>query len=88
MEPVLRERFIKCLTVRNLILRQLCRSGLVIANEFCPGKSPVGASSSASMSLLRSFGHWRFGIYRDAAPMGLRKASRREVRGDTARQHR
>jgi len=27
------------------------------------------------MSLLRSFGFWRFAIYRDAAPMRLRKGS-------------
>ncbi len=65
-----REGFIKCITVRHLVC------GLVIANEFCPGNNPLGAASSASMSLLRSFGLWRFAIYKDFAPLGLRKASR------------
>jgi hypothetical protein len=65
------EGLIKFLTVRNLVLRQLRRSGLVVANGSQPAKSPVGAASSAAMSLLRSFSFWRAGIYKDAAPLGL-----------------
>src|SRR6266568_1469786 len=41
------------------------------ANGGHADKSSVGAASSASMSLLWSFGFWRFAIYRDAAPLGL-----------------
>jgi hypothetical protein len=44
------------------------------ANGSQPAKSPVGAASSASMPLLRSFGFLPFAIYKDAAPMGLGKA--------------
>src|SRR6266702_662134 len=39
------------------------------------GHSPVGAASSDSMPLLRSFGFSPFARYKAAAPLGLRKAS-------------
>src|SRR6266568_9173968 len=45
----------KFLTVRNLVLGQLHERGLFVTNRFHPAKSPVGAASSASMALLRSF---------------------------------
>ena len=54
-------------------IRQLRRSGLVVANESSPARGPVGAASSASMALLRSFGFWRFACYKYAAPLGLGK---------------
>ncbi len=55
-------------------MRQLRRSGLFVANRSHPAKSPVGATSSASMPLLRSFGFLPFALYKYAAPMGLKKA--------------
>src|SRR5713226_5306308 len=53
--------------------RQL-RSGLFVANGSHKAKSPVGAASSASMALLRSFADLPFAIYKYAAPLGLGKA--------------
>jgi hypothetical protein len=50
-------------------MRQLRRSGLFVANGSHPAKSPVGATSSASMPLLRSFGFLPFALYKYAAPM-------------------
>ncbi len=55
-------------------MRQLRRSGLFVANGSHPAKSPVGASRSASMPLLRSFVLLPFATYKYAAPMGLGKA--------------
>src|SRR6266700_6514 len=52
---------------------QLRRSDLFVANGSHPAKSPVGAASSASMPLLRSFGVLPFAIYKYAAPLGLGK---------------
>src|SRR6266568_9388861 len=66
--------------LRNLLasdddaMRQLRRSGLFVANGSHPAKSPVGATFSASMPLLRSFGFLPFALYKYAAPMGLKKA--------------
>ena len=53
---------------------ELRRSGLFVANGCHLAKSPVGAASSASMPLLRSFPFLPFAIYKYAAPMGLGKA--------------
>src|SRR6266852_5487619 len=53
---------------------ELRRSGLFVANRSHPAKSPVGATFSASMPLLRSFGFLPFALYKYAAPMGLKKA--------------
>src|SRR5438445_4723193 len=50
---------------------QLRRSDLFVENGSDPGESPVGAASSASMPLLRSFGFLPFAIYKDTAPLGL-----------------
>jgi len=69
------EGVIKSLTVRHLVLRQLRRSGLSVANGSRTTKSPVGAACSAAIALLRSFGFWRIGIYKYVAPMGLRYMS-------------
>ena len=52
---------------------QLRRSDLFVADGSHPAKSPVGAASSASMPLLRSFDFLPFAIYNYAAPMGLGK---------------
>src|SRR6266567_7126569 len=52
---------------------QLRRSDLFVANGSHPAKSPVGAASSASMPLLRSFDVLPFAIYKYAAPLGLGK---------------
>src|SRR6266700_8065104 len=54
-------------------MRQLRRSGLFVANGSHPAKSPVGATFSASMPLLRSFGFLPFAFYKYIAPMGLKK---------------
>src|SRR6266581_769788 len=56
-------------------MRQLRRSGLFVAKGSYPAKSPVGATFSASMPLLRSFGFLPFSLYKYAAPMGLKKDS-------------
>ena len=50
---------------------QLRRSDLFVAEASHPAKSPVGAASSASMPLLRSFDVLPLAIYKYAAPMGL-----------------
>ena len=52
---------------------ELRRSGLFVANGSHPAKSPVGAASSASMPLLRSFRFLPFALYKYGAPMGLKK---------------
>src|SRR2546428_13649936 len=52
---------------------QLRWSDLFVANGSHPAKSPVGAASSASMPLLRSFDVLPFAIYKYAAPLGLAK---------------
>jgi len=62
------------LASEDYAMRQLRRSGLFVANRSHPAKSPVGATSSASMPLLRSFGFLPFALYKYAAPMGLKKA--------------
>src|SRR5437899_1545732 len=49
---------------------ELRRSGLFVANGSHLAKRPVGAASSASMPLLRSFRFLPFAIYKYAAPMG------------------
>src|SRR5437879_424960 len=53
---------------------QLRRSDLFVADGSHPAKSPVGAASSASMPLLRSFDCLQLAIYKYAAPMGLENA--------------
>ena len=55
-------------------MRQLRRSGLFVANGSHPAKSPVGATFSASMPLLRSSGFLPFALYKYAVPMGLKQA--------------
>ncbi len=53
---------------------QLRRSDLFVANGSHLVESPVGAASSASMPLPRSFDFLPFAIYKDTAPLGLGKA--------------
>src|SRR5437899_6035060 len=54
---------------------QLRRSDLFVADVSRPAKSPVGAASSASMPLLRSFDFLPFATYKYAPPMGLGKTT-------------
>src|SRR6266568_1873512 len=61
------------LVSEDAAIQQLCRSGLFVADGSRPAESPVGAASSASMPLLRSFVFSPFANYKDAAPMGLGK---------------
>ena len=49
---------------------QLLRSDLFVADASHPAQRPVGAASSASMPLLRSFDFLSFAIYKYAAPRG------------------
>src|SRR5713101_378993 len=65
------EGFIKVLTVRNLILSRR------IHGSQKPGRGDVFGLDDAPTELW----FWRFGIYKDAAPMGLRNVPVREVLG-------
>jgi len=65
-----REGVIKCITVIHLILRPLRRSGLFVANGSHPAASPVEATPSALMPLLRSFGFFAVRFLQRCRPNG------------------
>src|SRR5438309_661078 len=60
-----------CLACEDAATPELRRSGLFVANGSHPAKSPVGATFSASMALLRSFGFFAVRFYKYFTPTEL-----------------